>query len=63
MDPARMNALLAGMDPEEIREGLCLVNVFERAGGASPDEAAEWRRRVLAWLAYLDLDEESARPS
>lgn len=58
-----MNGLLAEMNPEEIREGLRLADVFERAGGASPDEAAEWRRRVLAWQAYLDLDEDMAWPS
>ena len=33
---------------EQVREGLWLVNVFERNGNMDQVEADEWRRRILA---------------
>jgi hypothetical protein len=51
-----MNAVLAEMKPEELRDALWILQVCERGGGTSAEEAAEWRRRIVAWQAFLVLD-------
>lgn len=50
-----MNAILAEMQPHEIRDALWFIDVFERAGGLGATEAAELRRRVVAWQALYGL--------
>jgi hypothetical protein len=45
MTPAKKNDLLARTTPDEIRDGLWLVGVFEDWGSMSRDEADEWRRQ------------------
>lgn len=49
-----MNELLSLMKPGEIEDGLWLVSVFERWGSMSPEEADEWRRRILARQRFLE---------
>ena len=60
MDPAKMNAVLAQRKPDEIEEALWFVDVCERAGGTPPEEAAEWRRRILAVQRFLSLRDDPA---
>jgi hypothetical protein len=56
MDSTKMNATLALMTPDEIEDALRFVEICERGGGASIEEADEWRRRILAWQAFLGLE-------
>jgi len=57
-----MNAVLAEMTPGEVPEALWLVDLFEKTG-MSPQEADEWRRRIVAWQRFLALDPPTATPS
>jgi hypothetical protein len=41
------------MTPDELRDALWFVDVCERGGGTWPDEAAEWRRRIVAWQGFM----------
>ena len=52
MDAAGMDAILACLRPDEIRDALWLIGVFER-WNMSAEEAGEWRRRILAREAFL----------
>jgi hypothetical protein len=45
---------------EWVRGGLWLSGVFVRWGSMSPDEADEWRRRVLARERFLELSGNNA---
>ncbi|RLA52831.1 MAG: hypothetical protein DRQ65_06610 [Gammaproteobacteria bacterium] len=56
MDADRMNAILALLTPDEIEDALFFVEICERGGGTPPEEADEWRRRILAWRAFLRLE-------
>ena len=56
MDPAKMNATLALMTPDEIKHALRFVEICELDGGTPPEEADEWRRRILAWQGFLGLE-------
>jgi len=56
MYPAKMNELLARMKPEEIRDGLWMIGVFEDWGSMSAEEADEWRRRMVARQRFLEPD-------
>ena len=52
MDPDRI-ARMARLPREQIRETLRAVDLFERAGIWTPDEAAAWREAVRARAAEL----------
>ena len=52
-----MNDLLARMTPDEIRDGLWLISVFEDWGSMSPDGADEWTRRIEARRRFLELSD------
>ncbi len=56
----RIEALIGIMTPDEIRDGLRYVEVLERGGNMTPDEAAEWRRRILARRRFLELGVDRA---
>jgi len=47
---------------DEVKHAFHGVDVFERAGHMDAEEAAEWRRRILARQAFLDLS-EAAEPA
>jgi hypothetical protein len=51
-----MNTTLALLSPTEIEDALRFVEICERGGGTPPEEADEWRRRILAWQAFLGLE-------
>jgi hypothetical protein len=51
-----MNDLIAKMTPDEIRDGLWLVGVFEDWGSMTQDEADEWWRRIVSRQQFLELD-------
>ena len=55
MNPATIDATLDLMTPAEIRRGLWFVGVWQQAGGMGQAEADEWRRRIAARLALMDL--------
>jgi hypothetical protein len=42
-----MDAILAEMEPDEIRDALWMIDVFERSSMPA-DEADEWRRRITS---------------
>ena len=60
MDAAGMDAILAYLRPDEIRDALWLIDVFER-WNMPPEEGDEWRRRILAMRAFLELDFAESR--
>ena len=62
MDSVKMSELLTHLKPEEIKDGLWMIGVFEDWGSMSADEADEWRRRILACQQFLDLN-QSRPPS
>lgn len=57
MSPEVMNATLALLTPDEIGNTLRFFEICER-GGTPPEEADEWRRRILAWQAFVELDRD-----
>ncbi len=56
----RIEALIGIMTPDEIRDGLRFVEVLERGGSLTPQEAHEWRRRILARQRFLELGVDRA---
>ena len=56
MDPAKMERWLDELTPEEIRDGLWFVQVIARQDGYPPEQADEWRKRILARQRFLWLD-------
>jgi len=54
VNPARVDASFATMKPADVRDALWMVSVFER-WNMPPEEAAEWRRRILARQRFLAL--------
>ena len=60
MDLSQVEEYVARLTPEEIRDGLWLVGVFEDWGSMTTDEADEWRRRIVARQRFLETGE---RPS
>ena len=60
MDAAKIDATLALMKPDEIEDALRFVDICERGGGTPPEEADEWRRRIVAWQRFLEA--EDSRP-
>jgi hypothetical protein len=59
--PAHIDAVLAEMSREEIANAFRYVALFQRWGSMSRTEADEWRRRVAAWSAFLDLEGPDSR--
>jgi hypothetical protein len=55
-----MNATLALLTPDEINDVLRFVGICERGGGTPAEEADEWRRRILAWQRFFEV--EGGRP-
>lgn len=51
--------ILAHLSPEEVPEILRVIGILEKNGGATPDEAEEYRRRVRAWAAYYGFQDET----
>ena len=62
MSPAKMNATLSLLTPDEIDDALRFVEICERGGGTPSVEADEWRRRILAWRGFLGLDSTTDTP-
>jgi hypothetical protein len=60
MDPSKMENLIALMKPDQIQDALRAVDEYERWGGMSPEEADEWRRRILERQKQLELDPSDA---
>lgn len=57
MDPARIDARLATMTPEEIAVAMWMIDVFD-SWNMTRDEADEWRRRIRARWEFLGLSED-----
>ena len=55
MNTARIDATLALLTPEEIAEAHRFVEVCERFGTMRQADADEWRRRIAARRAFLEL--------
>jgi hypothetical protein len=56
MNTARIDATLAQLKDDEITEARWFVEVCERFGTMRQAEADEWRRRIVARQALLELD-------
>ena len=54
------DAILALMQPDEVPDALRFVAVLERGGRMGLEEADEWRRRILARQAFLELRDDAA---
>ncbi len=50
-----MNAILSTMTPEEVRDAMWTIDVFER-WNMSQGEVDEWRRRISARRRFLEVD-------
>jgi hypothetical protein len=57
--PTHIDAILAEMKPEEVHGCLWMINVFERSN-MPPDEANEWRRRILARQRFMQVGSNSS---
>ena len=57
-----MNAVLAKMDPEEIRLIPRFVDVWMGAGWMDEAEADEWRRHYDAWQQFVLESPDSGLP-
>ncbi len=57
MDGSKLNALFAEMTPDEIEFIPRGVDAWLRSGWMDQAEADQWRRRILAWQAFLALGE------
>ena len=55
MNTARIDATLSILTPEEIRDALWFIDLMERWTMSQP-EADEWRRRIRARQAFLELE-------
>ena len=55
-----MNAVLAHARPDELPVLLRSVDLFVGCCSMPEDEATEWRRRIVAWQRFLEL--EDGRP-
>ena len=53
----KVDGILELLTPEEIADALRFVEVWEKADHMSPEEANEWRRRILARQAFLAVDD------
>lgn len=50
-----MDRMLAQLRIEEVSSCLRFVEISERGGQMPAEEATEWRRRLMAWNAFLEL--------
>ncbi len=57
--PAKMDATLRLLTPEEVPHCLRFVQVMKRGGKMSHAVADEWRRRILAWAEFLGTEAHS----
>ena len=57
-----MEQLLDLMTEDEIEHALHGVDVFDRAEHMDAEEAAEWRRRIVARQRFLSLETKDLRP-
>jgi len=57
MDPGLMDATLALLKPGELSAALRLLALLEEAGQESPEQAAEWRRRIEGWGRFHGMEE------
>ena len=55
MNPAKIDALLDLLTPDELRNALRYIDVFER-WNMPAEEADEWRRRIVGRQAFVALD-------
>ena len=62
MNTREINAKLSTAKPGEFRDLLRLLDLFERAGHTSQEEATERPLRIVAWERYLALH-NGDRPS
>ncbi len=46
MEPAKMEQLVSVLERDDIAGALRTVDEYDRWGGLTPEEAAEWRQRV-----------------
>ncbi len=46
MTTAQMERVLAGIRPEEVRDFLRMLSLWERAGWVDREEAARWKQRI-----------------
>jgi hypothetical protein len=58
MDSIHMAEILILLKPDEVRDALWLIDVFERCG-MRREEADDWQRRILAQQRFLELQGES----
>jgi hypothetical protein len=63
VNTARIDATLAQLTADEIAETHWFIEVCERFGTMRPAEADEWRRRIVARRAFLDLAVDSGSGS
>jgi len=56
----RMDAVVTWLLLDEIPAALRLLSVMEEFGQIRADEAAEWRRRIVAWGRYHAVEGEAA---
>ena len=54
-----MNATLAMLTPDEIEDASRFVEICERGGGTTSEEADEWRRRIMALIAFHETGDSS----
>ena len=59
MDAGAIDAVLAEMSEDEIRQARWFVDEFERDGLLDPPTAHEWRVRMRAFLEFLTAHEVS----
>ena len=58
MNTARMHEILSLLKPDEVRDALRLIDVFQR--WAMPvAETDEWRRRIVGRQRFVDLRSDS----
>ena len=48
----KMDEILALLTPEEVTDALRFVEVWQKAGQMSPEEAEEWRRWIAGWERF-----------
>jgi hypothetical protein len=57
--PERMDAIFTELGPEEMPDFLRGIDIFERCGVLSRDEAATWRMAFSSWIAQRSGQEET----
>jgi hypothetical protein len=62
MNREAIDSVLAEMTPEELAKADRYIHFFVWVGSMTDDEAAEWRRRILAWQRFV-LDRGPSPPN